>query len=76
MQNIKTKVDEYIIELAEEQFHLKNKLQQWWRLFGKSKLRQELDEIQYLRATIEIIARRLEEEINYLALGKFQLSPK
>ena len=76
MQKIKTKVEEYMIELAEEEFYLQNKLRQWWRLFGKSKLRQEVDEIQYLRATVETIAKKLEEEINYLALGQFKLSPK
>ena len=76
MQSIVDKLNAYNTELINEQIDLYTKLGQKWRLFGKSKLRSEIENIEKLRIKTERVSDKLQKEINYMALGEFKLSPK
>ena len=76
MQSIVDKLNAYNTELINEQIDLYTKLGQKWRLFGKSKLRSEIENIEKLRFKTERVSDKLQKEINYMALGEFKLSPK
>ena len=56
MQSIVDKLNAYNTELINEQIDLYTKLGQKWRLFGKSKLRSEIENVEKLRFKLNVLA--------------------
>ena len=72
---MKSKIDDYVIELLCEEHELDNKSRQFWRLSSRKALfRSEKLYAENLRKKFANVAENLNEEIEFLERGYFKLT--
>lgn len=72
-RSAKEKLNQLVVELLRERNAIRRKLR-CPMSGGQNKLRQEFEEIEYLRNKLEKVVKSLQCEINFLEFGHFQLS--
>jgi len=77
LRSMKSKIDDYVIDLLCEEHELDSKSRQFWRLnTKKASFRSEKWDVENLRKKIANVAENLTEEIEFLERGYFKLTDR